>query len=184
MRDHGIPGAPGFWAFSDLPEFENFVNVSDFEFVIKPLGLTAGKGVRVWGDHFTTKAEAIAYGKEIVTKRIGGVPRFLVEEKVVGEEFSLQAFCDGHSLVAAPLAQDHKRAYEEDKGPNTGGMGSYSDADHLLPFVGRQDFEGALETMRKTVAAMAALGRPVQGIPERGLMWPAERTHVLAFKGR
>src|SRR6059036_1686849 len=48
MRDHGIPGAPRFWAFGDLPEFEKFVNASDFEFVIKPLGLTAGKGVRVW----------------------------------------------------------------------------------------------------------------------------------------
>src|SRR5438445_328048 len=102
VRDHGIPGAPRFWAFGDLPEFENFVNASDFEFVIKPLGLTAGKGVRVWGDHFTTKAEALAYGKEILTKQIGGVPRFLVEEKLVGEEFSLQALCDGHALVRSP----------------------------------------------------------------------------------
>src|SRR2546425_10256096 len=163
MRDQGIPGAPRFWAFEDLAEFETFVDASDFEFVIKPLGLTAGKGVRVWGDHFTTKAEAIAYGKEIVTKRIGGVARCLVEEELVGEELSLQAFCDGRSLAPAPLAQDHKRAYEGDKGPNTGGMGSYSDADHLLPFVGRQDFEGALETMRRTVAAMADRGTPVEG---------------------
>src|SRR3989440_9505164 len=61
MRNQGIPGAPRFWAFEDLAEFETFVDASDFEFVIKPLGLTAGKGVRVWGDHFTTKAEAIAY---------------------------------------------------------------------------------------------------------------------------
>ncbi|TLZ56990.1 MAG: phosphoribosylamine--glycine ligase, partial [Methanobacteriota archaeon] len=154
------------------------------EFVIKPLGLTAGKGVRVWGDHFTTKAEAIAYGKEIVTKRIGGVPRFLVEEKLVGEEFSLQAFCDGHSLVPAPLAQDHKRAYEGDKGPNTGGMGSYSDADHLMPFVGRQDFEGALETMRKTVAAMAARGTPFKGILYGGFMATKDGPRLLEFNVR
>src|SRR3981189_514701 len=53
MRDHGIPGAPRFWAFDDLASFEKFVHDSDFEFVIKPLGLTGGKGVRVWGDHFT-----------------------------------------------------------------------------------------------------------------------------------
>jgi len=170
MRDHGIPGAPRFWAFGDLPEFEKFVNASDFEFVIKPLGLTAGKGVRVWGDHFRTKVEALAYGKEILTKQIGGVPRFLVEEKLVGEEFSLQALCDGHALVPSPLAQDHKRAYEGDKGPNTGGMGSYSDADHRLPFVTPQDFEGALETMRKTVAAMAARGTPFKGILYGGFM--------------
>ncbi len=184
MRDHGIPGAPRFWAFGDLPEFEKFVNASDFEFVIKPLGLTAGKGVRVWGDHFTTKAEALAYGKEILTKQIGGVPRFLVEEKLVGEEFSLQALCDGHALVPSPLAQDHKRAYEGDKGPNTGGMGSYSDADHRLPFVTRQDFEGALETMRKTVAAMAARGTPFKGILYGGFMATKDGPKLLEFNVR
>src|SRR5256886_2927579 len=81
MRDQGIPGAPRFWAFDDLAEFETFVDASDFEFVIKPLGLTAGKGGRVWGDHFTTKGEAIAYGKGIAMKRIGGVPRVLVGGK-------------------------------------------------------------------------------------------------------
>src|SRR5437879_9130132 len=125
MRDHWIPGAPRFWAFGDLPEFEKFVNASDFEFVIKPLGLTAGKGVRVWGDHFTTKAEALAYGKEILTKQIGGIPRFLVEEKLVGEEFSLQTLCAGHALLPAAPAPDHTSAYEEETGPNTGGMGAY-----------------------------------------------------------
>src|SRR6266566_3581304 len=184
MRDHGIPGAPRFWAFGDLPEFEKFVNASDFEFVIKPIGLTAGKGVRVWGDHFRTKVEALAYGKEILTKQIGGVPRFLVEEKLVGEEFSLQALCDGHALVPAPLAQDHKRAYEGDKGPNTGGMGSYSDADHRLPFVTPQDFEGALETMRKTVAAMAARGTPFKGILYGGFMATKDGPKLLEFNVR
>src|SRR3989475_3827874 len=184
MRDQGIPGAPRFWAFDDLAEFETFVDASDFEFVIKPLGLTGGKGVRVWGDHFTTKAEALAYGKEIVMKQIGGVPRFLVEEKLVGEEFSLQAFCDGHSLVPTPLAQDHKRAYEGDKEPNTGGMGSYSDADHLMPFVGRQDFEGALETMRKTVAAMAARGTPFKGVLYGGFLAPKDGPKLLEYNVR
>ncbi|MCI4371594.1 MAG: phosphoribosylamine--glycine ligase, partial [Thermoplasmata archaeon] len=84
MRDEGIPGLPQFWAFDHLGDFEEFVNDSDFEFVIKPLGLTGGKGVRVWGDHFSTKQEAIAYGREILEKKVGGVARFLVEEKLVG----------------------------------------------------------------------------------------------------
>ncbi|PYT06445.1 MAG: phosphoribosylamine--glycine ligase, partial [Acidobacteria bacterium] len=184
MRDHGIPGCPPFWAFDDAASFEEFVERSDFEFVIKPLGLTGGKGVRVWGDHFSTKADALAYGKEILTKQIGGVPRFLVEEKLVGEEFSLQALCDGHALVPSPLAQDHKRAYEGDKGPNTGGMGSYSDADHRLPFVTRQDFEGALETMRKTVAAMAARGTPFKGILYGGFMATKDGPKHLEFNVR
>src|SRR5207249_3195509 len=60
MQAHQIPGVPQFWAFDDLARFEEFVNDSDFEFVIKPLGLTGGKGVRVWGDHFSSKAEALA----------------------------------------------------------------------------------------------------------------------------
>src|SRR5213596_2229062 len=184
MRDHGIPGAPRSWAFDDREAFSDFVKASDFEFVIKPLGLTGGKGVRVWGDHFSSKAEALAYGREILEKKIGGTARFLIEEKLVGEEFSLQAFCDGRALVPMPLAQDHKRAYEGDKGPNTGGMGSYSNADHLLPFVTKQDFEGALETMRKTVAAMAARGTPFKGILYGGFMATKDGPKLLEFNVR
>src|SRR5947208_14542553 len=112
MRDHQIPGFPQFWAFDNLAGFEEFVNDSDFEFVIKPLGLTGGKGVRVWGDHFSSQAEALAYGREILEKKIGGAARFLVEEKRVGEEISLQAFRDRRALVAMPLARDRKRATE------------------------------------------------------------------------
>src|SRR6266852_4562973 len=184
MREHKIPGFPQFWAFDNLAGFEEFVNASDFEFVIKPLGLTGGKGVRVWGDHFSSKAEALAYGREILEKKIGGTARFLVEEKLVGEEFSLQAFCDGRALVPMPLAQDHKRAYEGDKGPNTGGMGSYSDADHLLQFLTPQDFEGALETMHKTVAAMAARGTPFKGILYGGFMATKDGPRLLEFNVR
>src|SRR6266852_1246389 len=184
MRDNQIPGLPQFWAFDSLAGFEEFVNDSDFEFVIKPLGLTAGKGIRVWGDHFSSKAEALAYGREILEKKIGGTARFLVEEKLVGEEFSLQAFCDGRTLVPMPLAQDHKRAYEGDKGPNTGGMGSYSDADHLLQFLTPKDFEGALETMHKTVAAMAARGTPFKGILYGGFMATKDGPRLLEFNVR
>src|SRR6267143_6272414 len=184
MRDHGIPGTPRFWAFDDLASFDKFVHDSDFEFVIKPLGLTGGKGVRVWGDHFTTKEQALAYGKEILTEKIGGVARFLVEEKLVGEEFSLQAFCDGHTLVPTPLAQDHKRAYEGDRGPNTGGMGSYSDANHLLPFLDSADFDRSLETMQKTVEAMATRGTPFKGILYGGFMATKDGAKLLEYNVR
>src|SRR5437016_1165637 len=184
MRDHGIPGAPRSWAFGDLDAFSDFVKASDFDFVIKPLGLTGGKGVRVWGDHFATKEEALAYGREILEKKIGGVPRFLVQEKLVGEEFSLQAFCDGRTLVPMPLAQDHKRAYEGDKGPNTGGMGSYSNADHLLPFLTKQDFDQASETMTRTIQAMASRGTPFKGVLYGGFMATNEGPKLLEFNVR
>jgi len=184
MREHQIPGFPQFWAFDNLAGFEEFVNDSDFEFVIKPLGLTGGKGVRVWGDHFTSKAEALAYGREILEKKIGGTARFLVEEKLVGEEFSLQAFCDGRALVPMPLAQDHKRAYEGDKGPNTGGMGSYSDADHRLPFLTTADVDRALAMMTKTVEAMAARGTPFKGILYGGFMATKDGPKLLEYNVR
>jgi phosphoribosylamine--glycine ligase len=184
LRDHGIPGCPRFWVFDGLAGFEEFVNGSDFEFVIKPLGLTGGKGVRVWGDHLSSKAEALAYGREIVDKRIGGTSRFLVEEKLIGEEFSFQALCDGRTLVPMPLVQDHKRAYEGDKGPNTGGMGSYSDADHSLPFVTKEDREGALTTMRKTVEALAGRGTPFRGILYGGFMATKDGPMLLEFNVR
>ncbi|MEK6987894.1 MAG: phosphoribosylamine--glycine ligase, partial [Candidatus Thermoplasmatota archaeon] len=91
MKEYGIPGMPTYWAFDSYGPFSEFVLDSAFEFVIKPLGLTSGKGVQVWGDHFSSKEGALAYGREILEKRIGGQARFLVEEKLVGEEFSLQA---------------------------------------------------------------------------------------------
>ena len=184
MRDHRIPGLPQFWAFDHLGAFEEFVNDSDFEFVIKPLGLTGGKGVKVWGDHFASKQEALAYGREILEKKIGGAARFLVEEKLVGEEFSLQTFCDGKRLVPMPLAQDHKRAYEGDKGPNTGGMGSYSDADGLLPFVTKADYERSLDAMTKTVEAMAARGTPFKGILYGGFMATKDDPKLLEYNVR
>src|SRR3989442_2112451 len=184
MRDHQIPGLPEFGAFDSLAGSEEFVARRDFEFVIKPLGLTGGKGVRVWGDHFSSKAEALAYGREILEKKIGGMARFLVEEKLVGEEFSLQAFCDGRALVPMPLAQDHKRAYEGDKGPNTGGMGSYSNADHRLPFLTNDDFDRALETMTKTVEAMSKPGTPFKGILNGGFMATKDGPKLLEYNVR
>jgi phosphoribosylamine---glycine ligase len=184
LRDHRIDAFPKFWAFESLDAFREFLKSADFEFVIKPLGLTGGKGVQVWGDHFTTKDAAIAYAKEILDKSIGGRPRFLVEEKLVGEEFSLQAMCDGRTLLPMPLAQDHKRAYEDDRGPNTGGMGSYSDADHRLPFLTPSDFETAVDVLRRTVDAMATMGHPFRGILYGGFMATRDGPKLLEYNVR
>lgn len=184
MRKHKIPGLIDYWAFESLKGFQDWVKDCDFEFVIKPVGLTGGKGVKVWGDHFNTKAEAIAYVEEIVKNNIGGSARFLVEEKAVGEEFSLQVFSDGKNVLSTPLVQDHKRAYEGDKGPNTGGMGSYSDANHLLPFVTRQEFERALDIMKMTVRAMAENSTPFRGCLYGGFINTARGPKVIEFNCR
>ena len=120
--------------------------------VVKPEGLTGGKGVKVYGDHLFSKGDILNYCNELVDKN----SRFLLEEKCDGEEFTLQTFVDGKNVIGSPLVQDHKRAYVDDKGPNTGGMGSYSMEDHLMPFFNQDDVNEALEDMKKTVAAVKA----------------------------
>jgi len=184
MRDHRVPGLIKYWAFEDADSFGKWLKGCDFEFVMKPIGLTGGKGVRVWGDHFTSKAEALAYAEEIRRGGIGGSARFIVEEKAIGEEFSLQAFSDGNSILPMPLAQDHKRALEGDEGPNTGGMGSFSDSNHLLPFVTRSEYEGALEIMRRTIKAMKENGTPFRGCLYGGFIATKEGPKVIEFNSR
>jgi phosphoribosylamine--glycine ligase len=184
MRDHRIPGLVPYWAFDRLEDFREWLRDADVEFVMKPLGLTGGKGVRVWGDHLRSKGDAEAYAKEILEKHVGGRPRFLVEEKVIGEEFSLQALCDGSRLVPTPIAQDHKRAHEGDEGPNTGGMGSVSDADHLLPFLTPEDRDAAVATMRATVDAMATRGTPFTGVLYGGFMATRDGVRLLEYNVR
>ncbi|MFW9866305.1 MAG: phosphoribosylamine--glycine ligase [Candidatus Thorarchaeota archaeon] len=139
--------------FDSLDDIESYIkDVGEENIVVKPEGLTGGKGVKVYGDHLFSKEEILDYCKELVDKR----SRFLLEEKCDGEEFTLQTFVDGKNVIGSPLVQDHKRAYVGDKGPNTGGMGSYSMADHLMPFIPRSDVNEALEDMKKTVAAVKA----------------------------
>ncbi|MFX0136489.1 MAG: phosphoribosylamine--glycine ligase [Candidatus Hodarchaeota archaeon] len=118
--------------------------------VVKPDGLTGGKGVKVYGDHLFSKKDIIDYCQDLIQKKSG----FLLEEKCEGEEFTLQTFVDGKKVVGTPLVQDHKRAYENDEGPNTGGMGSYSMQDHLMPFINKNDVDKALKDMTRVVNAV------------------------------
>ena len=139
--------------FDSMEGVESYIkDMGEENLVVKPEGLTGGKGVKVFGDHLFSKDDIIEYCSELVKKK----SRFLLEEKCNGEEFTLQAFVDGKNVIGSPLVQDHKRAYEDDKGPNTGGMGSYSMEDHLMPFFTQDDVDEALSDMEKTVAAIKA----------------------------
>ena len=131
--------------------------------VVKPEGLTGGKGVKVFGDHLFSKTDILDYCQELTNNN----NRFLLEEKCVGEEFTLQTFVDGKTVLGSPLVQDHKRAYEDDKGPNTGGMGSYSMEDHLMPFITQTDVNMALEDMKETVAAV----KTETGVEYKGFLY-------------
>jgi len=120
-----------------LDELEN-------QAVIKPDKPAAGKGVGVWGDHFTTREQLFEHF--LSNYQYGSV---IIEEKIEGEESSFQAFCDGKHLIPLPDTRDHKRAYNGDKGPNTGGMGSYKNVDDVLPFLTKADRTKELETVNR-----------------------------------
>ncbi len=137
--------------FNSLEGIEDYIDENGEEnIVVKPDGLTGGKGVKVYGDHLFSKNDIISYCEELVNHN----QSFILEEKIDGEEFTLQTFVDGKNVIGSPLVQDHKRAYENDEGPNTGGMGSYSIENHLLPFISQEDVENALDDMKKVVKAI------------------------------
>jgi len=176
MELHKIDGCPKYRVFHDPAEAISFINDRDEDLVIKPIGLTGGKGVRVIGEQ-VDRAGAIAYVKSLS----GGV---VLEERLTGEEFTLQAFVDGTHLISMPLVQDHKRAFEGDLGPNTGGMGSYSMPDHRLPFVSETDYKKALAIMKVTVAAMERTGHPYKGILYGQFMNTTRGPKVIEFNAR
>ncbi|MFQ6013090.1 MAG: phosphoribosylamine--glycine ligase [Thermoplasmata archaeon] len=184
MRRHDIPGLVEYHAFEDAAEAEAFLQAFQGPFVVKPIGLTGGKGVRVMGDHFQTREEGLRYVREVLERRIGGQARVLVERKEEGEEFSLQAFTDGEHVAPMPAVQDYKRAEEGDRGPNTGGMGSISAGDGLLPFLSRAEYEAAVEILRRTVRALRADGMPFKGVLYGGFILTSEGPKVLEFNAR
>jgi phosphoribosylamine--glycine ligase len=157
-----ISGNLGFASFSDAASTEKYLKTIKHEIVVKPIGLTGGKGVKVQGEHLHTFEETMEYINEIFDNNIGGAG-VILEERAIGEEFTQMVFCDGNVIVPMPLVQDHKRAYEGDVGPNTGGMGSYTDGDHLLPFVTTKEREAALNILQDIVDAMRKEGCPYRG---------------------
>ena len=147
MREESIPGCPEFETFDDADAAADYVESVDGDVAVKPTGLTGGKGVRVTGDQATT-AEAADYVRE------SDWDDWVIEERLVGEEFTVQAFVANGEVRPTPAVQDHKRAYEGDEGPNTGGMGSYADADLTLPFLTRAEYDDAVEILEATVDAL------------------------------
>ena len=129
---------------------------------VKPDKATAGKGVGVWGDHFNTREEVFEHF--LSNYEHGPV---IIEEKVEGEESSFQAFCDGKDLIPLPETRDYKRAFDEDKGPNTGGMGSYKNSGAILPFMTLRDREKEIELVNRVFMELKGKGSnpELRGIP-------------------
>ncbi|RLF26570.1 MAG: phosphoribosylamine--glycine ligase [Thermoplasmata archaeon] len=163
MKRYSIPGQLRFKTFTNVDNVRDFIEQLGGEVAVKPVGLTGGKGVKVVGDHLSGIEDAVSYAKKIVEKGIGGEKKVLIEEKAVGEEFTLQAFSDGKTIFPMPAVQDHKRLLPDDKGPNTGGMGSYSDKNGFLPFLSRSDYEESAVVLQRIVEALSMEGCPFVG---------------------
>ncbi|PIO06042.1 phosphoribosylamine--glycine ligase [Candidatus Micrarchaeota archaeon CG08_land_8_20_14_0_20_59_11] len=184
LRKHGIEGNPEYRIFRSGSGIENWLReLLDAEkgFVVKPDGLTGGKGVKVLGDHLRGVEDALDYCEEVLAKHASVV----IEEKLEGEEFSLQSLTDGVAVQDCPPVQDHKRAFEGDEGPNTGGMGSYSCENHLLPFMGREDAEAAHAINEKVAAALLKeTGAKYRGVLYGGFICTRQGVKLIEYNVR
>ncbi len=176
MAKYAIPTA-GFRAFTDYEAAREYVAGRPLPAVLKYDGLAAGKGVVI----AASMEEADAALKDMLLDDKFGAGKVVVEDYLEGPEFSFMCFVSGHRVWPMVLAQDHKRAYDGDKGPNTGGMGAYSP----LPFITEEDRRYALEHIMQPVAdAMVAEGCPFRGVLYGGLMKTPQGIQVIEFNAR
>ena len=181
LTKHNIPGNPEYRVFRGVEGVASYLQ-SIGPFVVKPDGLTGGKGVKVFGEHLHSIADAVDYCTEVLDF---GQPAVVIEEKLDGEEFSFQSFFDGTHIVHTIPVQDHKRAWDGDTGPNTGGMGSYSCPDHLLPFLARDHVQQAGEINRLVGEAVSrAIGEEYKGILYGGFMLTKDGLRVIEYNAR
>lgn len=181
MQKYNIPGCLEYQTFNNLTNVPKFLNTLGENYVVKFDGLMGGKGVKVSGEHLHSHAKALEYCEQIIANS----GKFVIEEKLIGEEFSLMSFCDGEYLIHMPPVQDHKRAYENDTGPNTGGMGSYNDANQSLPFLTNSDIESAKAINIATAQALKKeFGIGYKGILYGGFMVTNDGIKVIEYNAR
>jgi phosphoribosylamine--glycine ligase len=183
LARHGIDASPRLVAVRREEELEAAVRGFAGPFVIKPVGLTAGKGVRVQGVDFTSPEEGLQLARRLLSLP-GAEEGLLLEERLEGEEFSLMAFVSDSGLYPMPAVQDYKRALEGGGGGNTGGMGSYSQRDHLLPFLSSAHYDRAVEILRATAQALRAEDLPYRGVLYGGFMLTAAGPKLIEYNAR
>jgi phosphoribosylamine--glycine ligase len=178
MNKYNIPTAQGK-SFTAYDPAKKYIDEMGAPLVVKADGLAAGKGVLICN----TVTEAVAALDDILQKGAFGDAgsRVVIEECLVGEEASFIAITDGKTVLPLPSSQDHKRAYDGDEGPNTGGMGAYSPAPLIDTYLHEKIMK---EVMIPTVKAMAAEGTPYKGVLYAGLMIDRDKIKVLEFNAR
>lgn len=178
MQRHRIPTAT-YGVFDDFDAARQYVKTCGMQVVVKADGLTAGKGVLI-RDSVEETIDAL---HDMMVNRIFGDAgrRVVVEERMTGREISVLAFCDGKTVITMPVARDHKRAYDNDEGPNTGGMGAFTPTPDVDPALIEQVRQTVLQPV---VDGMAAEGMPYTGVLYAGLMLTDDGPRVLEFNCR
>ena len=178
MVKYGVPTA-AYGTFSDFEEAKAYIEKQGAPIVVKADGLALGKGVVV--AETVEQAVEAAHDMLLDNKFGDSGARVVIEEFLDGEEFSLFAFVNDDKFYILPTAQDHKRAYDGDKGPNTGGMGAYAPVPHLPQSVVDQSVETIIKPVLK---GMIAEGRPYLGVLYAGLILTADGPKVIEFNSR
>lgn len=178
MTKFGIPTAE-YEIFSNYKEAKHYVIETEMPVVIKADGLAAGKGVLIC----ETAEQAVNGVKQIMEEKIFGAAgnKILIEEKLEGEEISVFVLTDGTHILPLVTARDHKRAYDNDQGPNTGGMGAYSPNPQFSEADIQEMIRIAVEPLIK---GMAAEGNPYRGVLFAGIMMTAKGPYVLEYNAR
>ena len=179
LQENGIPGNPAFMICRDLFEVRTFLREHQ-DVAVKPDVLTGGKGVKLTGEHLHSAKEVEDYAAECI--RNDGL--VVLEEKLLGKEFTLQGFVDGKRVVTMPLVRDFKRAYDGDRGPNTGSMGSFSSPDHGLPDLPTHVVEKGEEIMRATVSALSDSVGEYRGFLYGGFMNTDRGVYLIEYNAR
>jgi phosphoribosylamine--glycine ligase len=182
--DHSIGGSVAYGVFDNIEDAGNFIDEFEKELVVKPVGLTGGKGVKIMGEHLDGGEDAKKYVKEIIDNKIGGHASVVLEERLVGEEYTIQALIDGTHVMPMPAVQDHPHAYEGDQGPITGGMGSYSDTDGLLPFLDEKAYQDSVKIMEDTMKAVKNEVGPYKGVLYGQFMLCKDGPRLVEYNAR
>ena len=176
MKKYDVPTA-AYETFEDFDAALAYVKNGSLPTVLKYDGLAAGKGV-VIAETMEQAEEAL---RDMLLDSKFGKGKVVIEEYLEGPEFSLLCFVNGHDVYPMPVSQDHKRAYDGDKGPNTGGMGAYTE----LPFITNEDLDYAMQNiMRRTASAMVEEGCSFCGVLYGGLMKTKQGIKVIEFNAR
>src|SRR5262249_19188211 len=151
--------------------------------VVKPSGLPGGKGVKVMGPHLASHAEAGEYALALLA-RAERDESVLIEERVLGAEFTIQAISDGRTVVFPPSTYDYPFRYDGDTGPGTGGMGSLSLPEPALPFMTERHYEQACTIIAEVIERLGSAGRHFTGVINSGFFATADGVKVIEFNAR